>query len=135
MSTKKGTQTPKGRATEETRPPAAGGAASREDSEPFVLPVLFTIDHLIGRDPDALPKYRRAGLAAVRSSNICESLFWVVQQLGNMVNSDGWVYSKNDLAGALDCIGEVGKAVAEGASAETQHLEFAAERLYKGEEE
>lgn len=134
MSDKKGIRTEKGRATEKTKTPAAGSAESPEGSGTFLLPIPFTVDYLIGRDPDALPGHRVRAIAAVRCSHICESLFWVVQQLGHMVENDGWVYSRNDLAGALDSLGEVGRAVAVSASGETQHLEFAAERLSTGQE-
>jgi hypothetical protein len=70
---------------------------------------------------------------AVRGMEICESLFWVVQQLGNMASWGHWVYIEDDFCDALNCLGEVGRAVAAGASDQAQYLEQITERLHRGE--
>lgn len=114
-------------------PAAEGGASSPDGAPPFRLGLPVVIEHVIGLDPAALPPHRVKSETAVRGMAICESLFWVVQQLGNMAENDAWVYSSSDLYEALDCLGEVGRAVAAGASSQAQYLEHAAERLHRGE--
>lgn len=112
---------------------AEGGTPSPEGAGPFRLELPVIIEHIIGRDPAATPEHRLRAMAAVRGLGICESLFWLVQQLGLMAESDAWVYASSDLYEALNCLGEVGRAVAVGASDQAQYLEQITERLHRGE--
>lgn len=112
------------------QPARGGGAASPEGASPFRLELPVVIEHVIGLNPAALPPHRVKSKTAVRGMEICESFFWLVQQLGNMAEGDAWVYSSSDLHEALNCLGEVGRAVAAGASDQAQYLEHVAERLY-----
>jgi hypothetical protein len=100
-----------------------------ERAAPFSLDLPVVIEYPTGLDPAALPRHGVTAATAVRGMAICESLFWVVQQLGLMAGDDVRVYDVDDLFEALDCLGAVGKAVAAGASDQAQYLEHAAERL------
>jgi hypothetical protein len=108
-------------------------ASSPDGAGRFRLELPVVIDHLIGLDPAALPPHRVKAKTAVRGMAICESLFWVVQQFGLMASSDHGFYADSDLYDALDCLGEVGRAVAAGASDQAQYLEQITERLHGGE--
>lgn len=112
---------------------AEGSAPSPAGTSPFRLELPIIIEYQTGLNPAVLPRHRVLAGVAVRGMAICESLFWVVQQLGNMAESDGWVYSSSDLYEALGCLGAVGQAVAAGASDQAQYLEHVAERLHRGE--
>lgn len=112
---------------------AEGSAPSPERAGPFRLELPVVIEHDIGLDPAALPPHRVKAKTAVRGMAICESLFWVVQQLGLMAGEDARLYTSSDLFDALDCLGEVGRAVAAGASDQAQYLEQIAERLHRDE--
>lgn len=112
----------------------AAAAPAPERTGPFYVELPFTVEHAIGLDPATLPPHRLRQIAAVRGLAICESLFWVMQQLGHMVSHDGWLYNAGDLGEALDCLGEVGQAVATGASDQAQRLEHIAQRLHEGRE-
>lgn len=93
-STKKSAATPKtsGQPVRDIPAPthaAEGSASSPEGASPFSLELPVIIDYPTGLDPAALPRHRVLASVAVRGMDICESLFWVVQQLGNMAESDG----------------------------------------------
>lgn len=101
-----------------------------ERTDPYHVQIPVVIEHAIGLDPARLTEHRLKSIAATRAAEICESLFWVVQQLGLKATDDAWVYSRGDLVEALEKIGELGMAVAAGAGDQVQYLEHAAERLH-----
>lgn len=68
---------------------------------------------------------------ATRAADICASLFWVVEQLGELANAEPWVFDRDDLHAALVSIGEVGSAVAVGASEQAQSIAHVARGLYE----
>ena len=91
------------------------------------VPIHFNLE--TGLDPATLPDHRTKQMFASYAAMTCESLFWVVEQFGNMVQNDGWIYEEDDLANALQRIGEIGRAMAGVADEQAQYLEQIADRL------
>ena len=102
-----------------------------DGTKAFRMEIPIVINYEIGLDPAGLPKHKVSGMAAVQSLYLCESLFWVVQQLGAAASHDGWIFRRGDLFEAMERIGEIGRAIATAASDHVQHLEHLAERSYR----
>jgi hypothetical protein len=99
-----------------------------EDHPVYRLDIPLVIEHEIGLDPSKLPEHRLLQIRGVRSLQLCESLFWVVRQLGLIPEHSGHIYSPQSLNDALVSIGEIGQAVACAASEHVERLEHAAEK-------
>lgn len=111
---------------------AEGRAPSPERAGPFLLELPLALGFVTARDPAEQPDHRLRAGAAVHGLEICESLFWAMQQIGRMATGGGWVYRESDLYEALDNLGELGKAVASGAGEQVQRLEQIADGLSAG---
>jgi hypothetical protein len=94
------------------------------------IPVL--IEHEIGRDPAQLPEHRLLQIKGVRGLQLCQSLFWVVRQLGLTPEHSGHIYSPEALNEALACIGELGQAVAASTSEHVERLERLVDQQSEG---
>src|SRR5947209_3455527 len=102
-----------------------------EETRAYIVEMPLHYYFEIGLDPASLPDHRVKQMCAPHAARTCESLFWVVRQLGNLVQNEGWVYSESDLADALQHIGELGKAMAQAAGENAEFLEHIADRLHK----
>ena len=109
------------------------GTISQDESKGFVVTVPLTLEFMVGRDPSAWSKARVTAFSTIELLFLCESLFWTVKQLGNVLEYDSWVFRKSSLAEALSHIGTLGAACSEAASEHTQHLEKLAEAVSKEE--
>jgi hypothetical protein len=90
------------------------------------IPVHLGLE--IGHDPATLPDHRIKMMSSSQAAMTCESLFWVVEQLGNMVQQEAWIYREDDLADALQHIGQLGRAMASTAGEQVEYLEHIAAR-------
>lgn len=83
-----------------------------EDPTVYRVEIPLVIEHEIGLDPDTLPEHRLLQIRGLRSLQLCESLFWIVRQLGLIPEHSGHIHSPRALNDALVSIGEIGQAVA-----------------------
>jgi hypothetical protein len=90
------------------------------------IPIL--VEHEIGRDPEQLPEHRLLQIKGVHGLQLCESLFWVVRQLGLVHEHSTHIYSPQKLGEALGCIGEIGQAIAASTSEHVERLEHLADK-------
>lgn len=83
-----------------------------EETTVYRVEIPLVIEHEIGLDPEQLPEHRLLQIQGVRSLQLCESLFWIVRQLGLIPEHSGHIHSPRALNEALVSIGEIGQAVA-----------------------
>lgn len=94
-----------------------------EEPTVYRVEIPLVIEHELGLDPEKLPEHRLLQIKGVRGLQLCESLFWVVRQLGLIPEHSGHIYSPQSLNEALASIGEIGQAVASATSERVQRLE------------
>lgn len=94
-----------------------------EEHPAYRVEIPLTLEHEIGLDPERTPEHRLMQIRAVRGLQLCSSLFWVVRQLGLLPEHSGHIYSPQSLQLALECIGEIGQAVADSTSEQVERLE------------
>jgi hypothetical protein len=99
-----------------------------EEPAIYHVEIPLVISHEIGRDPDALPDHTLLQMKGTRALQLCESLFWVVRQLGLFPEHGGQVYSPQALHEALADLGQLGQALASAAGGHLQYLEQLVER-------
>lgn len=92
----------------------------------YRVEIPLTVGHEIGLDPESLPEHRLLQIKALRSLQLCSSLFWVVRQLGLLPEHSGHIYSPRSLNEALASIGEIGQALADETSEHVERLEMLA---------
>ncbi|MET0650198.1 MAG: hypothetical protein ABW208_26620 [Pyrinomonadaceae bacterium] len=102
--------------------------------EPVVyrVEIPLIISHEIGLDPGSLPEHRLLQLQGTRSLQLCESLFWLVRQLGLLPEHSGHIYSPASLHEALEAIGEIGQALASTSGEHLQRLEHLVDKGCEG---
>lgn len=103
-------------------------------AEPTVyrLEIPLVISHEIGCDPDARPEHWLLQVKGTRTLQLCESLFWVVRQLGLLPEHSPLRHSPLALSEALNDIGEIGQALASAAGEQVERLEHLVDKA--GEE-
>lgn len=92
------------------------------EREGFNVEVLIRFNHRIGLDPETTPPGRLALINTLEVAYVCESLFWVVEQLGMVGTHGGWVYEQEALFRALERIGQIGQAFASASADEADKL-------------
>lgn len=103
-----------------------------DDTPVYTVDIPVLIEHEIGRDPAALPEHRLLQIKGVRGLQLCQSLFWVVRQLGLTPEHSGHIYSPQKLHEALECIGELGQAIAASTSEHLERLEHLVDKANEG---
>jgi hypothetical protein len=93
------------------------------------IPVHLGLE--IGHDPATLPDHRIKTMCSSQAALICESLFWAIEQLGNMVQQEPWIYCEETLSNALQHIGQLGQAMASATGEQAEYIEHVAARLDK----
>lgn len=86
------------------------------------LTINLPAEYLTGQNPETLPAQELEEGHALRCLYYCESLFFVVSQLGEMALHDHWRYDREKLYEALGHLGELGRAAAKAAN---HHLQCA----------
>lgn len=99
-----------------------------EERTVYRVEIPLVISHEIGIDPERLPEHRLLQIRGVRSVQLCESLFWVVRQLALVPEHSGHIHSPASLLEALECVGEIGQALAASTSEHVERLEQLVER-------
>jgi hypothetical protein len=89
--------------------------STNADGTVFRLPIKLEVNHITGRDPEKMTEVERRQDVGLQCTYYCESLFWAVKQLGLVKQEGGWILDETDLGEALERIGELGAALAQGA--------------------
>jgi hypothetical protein len=103
-----------------------------EEAPVYHVTIPLVISHEIGLDPEQLPEQRLLQITGSRSLQLCESLFWIVRQLSLMPEHSGHIYSPTSLHEALECVGELGQALASSAGEHVQRLEHLVDKGCEG---
>ncbi len=103
-----------------------------EEAPVYHVEIPLVIFHEIGRDPDALSEHMLLQVQGTRSLQLCESLFWVVRQLGLLPEHSPLIHSPLALSEVLSDLGEIGQALAAAAGEHLQRLEHLVDRASEG---
>jgi hypothetical protein len=106
-----------------------------EEPAVYRLEIPVVISHEIGLDPDALSEHRLLQLKGTRALQLCESLFWIVRQLGLLPEHSPLLHSPPALSEALSDLGEIGQALASAAGEHLQRLEHQVDKGCEGRPE
>jgi hypothetical protein len=74
------------------------------------------------QNPEERPAHRERECAAMDGLELCENLFWTVQQLGHFGQARPIAFSVDDLYEALEGIGRIGRAIAVSTGEQVNYL-------------